>query len=94
MDKRRQDRRKGPKGLEKKPLAKYNHRPFSWLILGLVAMAFLLTMYSTPRKEEISYAPDFVNYIDAGHIESVYIHKEKIVGKFNEAGMAAREAED
>jgi cell division protease FtsH len=90
MDKRGQNRRRVPKGGEKKPLSKYNHRPLSWLILGLIFMSFLMMLRGIQRVEEISYAPDFIEYIDAGYIESVRFQDDKIVGKFSEAGMAAR----
>jgi cell division protease FtsH len=90
MDNRGQNRRKSPKVDGKKPLAKYNHRPFSWLLIALICISLLMMLRGVQRVEEISYAPDFVDFVDSGYIESVRFQDGKIVGKFSEAGIAAR----
>lgn len=83
---------KGLKGSGKKKLPKYKRSPFGWLVIFLIIISAMMMLRGIRRPESISYYPDFRGYINAGHIESVEFQKSRgrIVGKFNEAGMAAR----
>ena len=70
-----------PPGPGKKPLPKYGHGPFSWLVIGLVALSVLLVIGRVQGIEEVGYS-DFENYRDNGYIESVKLRQNKIIGKF------------
>ena len=84
---------KGLKGLGKKNLPKYRRSPFGWLVIFLIIISAMMMLRGIRRPETISYIPEFMDYIDKGYIESVEFQKSRgrIVGKFNEAGMAARQ---
>jgi cell division protease FtsH len=74
------------------PLPKYGNRsPFSWLIIGLIVMMLLMTLTQVNRVQELSYFPDFIEAVKAGHVERVEFKENKIVGRFNEAGLQARD---
>ncbi len=81
------------KGLGKKGLPKYRRSPFGWLVIFLILMSAMMMLNKvTRRMDKISFVPDFMDYIDAGHIASVefQVSRGRIVGKFNEGGVAAR----
>ncbi len=84
---------KGLKGPGRKNLPKYKRSPFGWLVIFLIIISAMMMLRGIRRPESISYIPEFLDYINAGHIESVKFQKSRgrIVGKFNEAGMAARQ---
>ena len=75
-------------------LAKYHHGPFNWLLLAMVIMTLFMTIGRWRSPEKIDYFPDFVNHVKQGHITSVKIKPDRIVGTFNEAGKAVRKPED
>jgi len=85
-------RRPPGKGGDKKLPPKYSRSPFHWLIISLVLMSSLMLLRGVTRTDKISYVPDFWGYIEAGHIESIELHRDKklITGKFNQAGIDAR----
>ncbi len=85
---------KGPKGPPRKNLPRYNRSPLGWLIIGLVLMTAMLVMNRFRGAEEISFIPQFVDYVDAGHIEKIEIQRSRglITGKFNPAGIAERQS--
>ena len=90
MNNPRKSRQGPPKGMPKKSLPKYNQSPFSWLIIALIIMTMLMMLRGVQKVEEINYSPDFLEYVEAGYIESVKIQDNKIEGKFNESGIASR----
>ena len=84
---------KGLKGPGKKSLSKYRRSPFGWLVIFLILISAMMMLNKVTRRvEKISFVPDFLDYVDAGHIESVEFQKSRgrIVGKFNKDGAAAR----
>ena len=88
-----QETPKGLKGLGRKNLPKYRRSPFGWLVIFLILISAMMMLNKVTRRvEKISFVPDYMDYVDAGHIESVELHpsRGRIVGKFNESGMAAR----
>ncbi len=83
---------KGLKGPGRKNLPKYRRSPFGWLVIFLIIISAMMMLRGIRRPESISYIPQFLDYIKAGHIESLEIQKSRgrIIGKFNETGMGAR----
>jgi cell division protease FtsH len=75
-------------------LAKYQRGPFNWLLLAMVIMTLFMTINRWHPVEKIDYFPDFVNHVKQGHITSVKIKPDRIIGTFNDAGKAARKSED
>jgi cell division protease FtsH len=65
-----------------------------WLVIGLVLMTAMLTVNKWRRAEAISFIPQFMDYVDAGQIEKLEFQPSRglITGKFNAAGIAARQA--
>jgi len=84
----------GPKGAPRKGIPRYNRSPLGWLVIGLVLMTAMLTVNKLRRAEEISFIPQFMDYVDAGQIEKLEFQPSRglITGKFNAAGIAARQA--
>jgi cell division protease FtsH len=75
-------------------LGKYNRGPFSWLMIALIVMTLLMTLNRWQRIEAIKYSPDFLDALKSGHIESVKIEHERILGTFNEEGRKVRKPDD
>lgn len=84
---------RGLKGGAKKGIPKYNRGPFSWLIIGLIIMTTMMMIGKMKRVEKISWT-EFLDHVEANHVKSVEFQKSanKIVGKFNEAGLQVRDA--
>ncbi|MCD6393859.1 MAG: ATP-dependent zinc metalloprotease FtsH [Planctomycetes bacterium] len=88
-----QESPKGFKGLGRKKLPKYRRSPFGWLVIFLILISAMMMLNKVTRRvDKISFVPDFMDYVDAGHIESLefQVSRGRIAGKFNESGMAAR----
>ena len=50
-----------------------------------------MMMFSKMKNvEEISYMPDFLDYVDKGYVESIEVNNARIIGKFTQAGIEAR----
>jgi cell division protease FtsH len=73
---------------------KYNRGPFSWLMIILIVTTLLMTLNRWQRVEELRYSPDFLEAVRKGHIESVKIEGDRIIGVFNEEGKKDRKPED
>ncbi|HEG44041.1 MAG TPA: ATP-dependent metallopeptidase FtsH/Yme1/Tma family protein [Phycisphaerales bacterium] len=88
------DKGKGPAGegpgSGKGPVLKFNRSPFGWLVIGLVLMSLMMVASQFKKAEELSYIPQFVDYLDAGHIKSVKFEPTQISGTFNAKGMESR----
>ena len=76
----------------KKPLPQYNRGKFSWLMIALMVLIILtvINISSQQGAEEISYSPEFPDYIDKGYVKSIEIGPTKIVGEFNAKGEEVR----
>ncbi len=89
----RQRPKAGPGG-GKEPPSKYNRSPFSWLVIGLVALSVLVIIGRIQKRfDKISYT-EFREYLEAGQIKSVEMGSAKMTGDFNEEGIAARKEGD
>ena len=89
----RQRPKAGPGG-GKEPPPKYNRSPFSWLVIGLVALSVLVIISRMQtRFDTISYT-EFMEYLEAGQIKSVEMGSAEMTGDFNEEGIAARKEKD
>jgi cell division protease FtsH len=83
-------RPKARPGGGKEPPSKYNRSPFSWLVIGLVALSMLVIIGRIQKRfDKISYT-EFREYLEAGQIKSVEMGSAKMTGDFNEEGIAAR----
>ncbi|MBN1456349.1 MAG: ATP-dependent zinc metalloprotease FtsH [Sedimentisphaerales bacterium] len=75
---------KPPFGPGKKPLPKYNHSPFSWLVIALILMSLMMLLGRMHRVDKIeSFSPQFQDYIDSGYIKSIKLRSNKIVGEYS-----------
>ncbi|MBE0537591.1 MAG: ATP-dependent zinc metalloprotease FtsH [Phycisphaerae bacterium] len=85
---------KDAKGAPRKGMPRYNRNPLGWLVIGLVLMTAMLIMNKWRRAEVIPLLPQFMDLVDKGYVERVDIQPSRgqILGKFNEQGLAAREA--
>jgi len=84
-----------PRGLGRGPFPGPGRSPFGWLVIGLIVIATFMMLTQTGRVQKIRFNPDFLEAVQAGHVQSVEIQesKRKIVGKYSEAGMKARPAD-
>ena len=84
-----------PRGLGRGPLPGPGRSPFGWLVIGLIVIATFMMLTQTGQVESIALIPDFFDAVEAGHVASIEVQetKRKIVGKFNDAGMAERQAD-
>ncbi len=73
-----------PPGPPKKPLPKYGHGPFSWLVIGLVALSVLLIIGRIQGTKRLNYFPDFENFIENGYVGSIELGQNRIIGEFKE----------
>ncbi len=73
--------KRGPKV----PLPNYQRGPLSWLLIGLLLMLMISTLMRMQRVQELTYSPEFLDHVRAGHVKSVVIHegKGKILGEFD-----------
>ena len=65
----------------KKPL-----HGFKWFMIGLMALIILMIISQQQGAEEISYSPDFLDYVDKGYVKSIEIRPTKIVGELSAKG--------
>ena len=72
----------------KKPL--YNRGSFKWFMIGLMALIILTIISQQQGAEEISYSPEFLDYVDKGYVKSIEIRPTKIIGEFNAKGEEVR----
>ncbi len=81
--------KKGPGGQPPSPLPKYNRGPLSWLLIGLIIMMMVSMLMRMQRVQELNYAPEFLDYVRSGAIQSVLIDegKGKIRGQFKEEAV-------
>jgi cell division protease FtsH len=82
---------RGAKGPAKKGPQKFNRSPFGWLIVGLIIMSAMMMVSRMKRVETIKWS-EFLDYIEAGQIESVEFQpsRARIEGKFNAEGVKTR----
>jgi len=73
-------------------ISRYNRGPFNWLLLGLIIMTLFMTVSRWRQVEQINYNPDFLDHIRQGHIESVTLEPDRVVGVFNDVGKTARQS--
>ncbi len=76
---------------KKPPFPRYKRTPFSYLIIILALLTFL--MMSKPfwsAAENIRW-DEFRGYVNEGYIKKINVKETEIEGEFNEAGMAARD---
>jgi len=71
-----------PPGPGKKPLPKYGRGPFSWLVIGLVALCALMIIGRVQGTKQVNFSLEFENHIDNGHIESVELRQNKMKAEF------------
>jgi len=84
---------RGFKGPGRRNRPKYTQSPFGWLVISLILISSMMMLNKVTRRvEKISFVPDFMEYIESGHIESVEFQKSRgrIMGKFSQAGIEAR----
>ena len=60
------DNRPGKGPLSKGPA--FNRSPISWLIIGLIVLTAMMMFSKMKNVEEISYMPDFIDYVEKGKI--------------------------
>ncbi len=63
--------------------------PVLWLLIALLLFSLFMGRDSFVPKDEIQYG-ELVKYIDQGYIESAYYRDSYVIGKFSDAGIAAR----
>ncbi|MCJ7692798.1 MAG: ATP-dependent zinc metalloprotease FtsH [Sedimentisphaerales bacterium] len=95
----RQDRQRphGPSGPGKRPGKKpavpsYRQGPFSWLIIGIIALTVFMLIQQWQNIGEIRW-DEFVHHLTNGHIESMTVKDTEVLGKFNEEGLKSRAEE-
>jgi cell division protease FtsH len=85
----RETKRPDPDG-RKGPAQGLKGLPGSWLIIGLILLAILLTVGKLNVTEELTYN-QFLSYLEKDQIETLQIKESEIVGELREAAVAEKD---
>ena len=74
-----------------KKIVPANRGPFTWLLIALIAVTFMMLWNKNAGTEEIDLYPTFWEHVENGHIKHVKLSQTRITGKFNAKGIEARD---